>query len=191
MFLSSSSQIDQITRPHTCSLNSLRHHFGCIRIRQASFSLGPVRRPSHPCSVRRRHLRILSSGSDQQEGSDPAEVLLAQLQPYEVEQPGPLEPDWTPTASGESIRGVVATGSYSAGSTILSVPAPLVLTDIGHDKSGDLPWSGYMAVKLFEKLAACSHKNASPEDLTCTWLNSLPKEVMLAAGGCQCSMMSA
>ena len=131
--------------------------------------------------IRSKLLRTASSLPDHQPQSrepESAETLLQLLQPYGVEEGSPVQLGWTLTDSGENIRGVVATGNHEAGSTILSVPVPLVLTDIGHDKSGDVPWSGFMAVKLLQKYkGCCSNDRGGAEDLTCTWLESLPKEV--------------
>lgn len=188
------SQIAQIkpvatdsSKRHTRTFSQApRPRFGGTRRQQVCLSPWLVFESSR-CYIVKRSLSRTASSSDQQQqggGSHSAEDLLEQLQPVDPERPGALQLGWTPTALGESIRGVVATGSHPGGSTILSVPAPLVLTDIGHDKSGDLPWSGFMAVQLLQKLAACSRSEADPKALTCTWLESLPKEVVLAAGAC-------
>ena len=132
----------------------------------------------HGSAAARRWLPLTTSATvEQQEsaGADPAELLLQQLKPEgEDESVSKLQLGWTLTTTQHHVRGVQATGSHAPGSKLLSIPSPFVLTDIDHDRHGDTPWSGYLAVRLLQKIHAC--KRQAGGDIPCVWVDTLPGE---------------
>ncbi len=106
---------------------------------------------------------------------DAAQLLMQQLQPDQKAYR--LDLGWGLSATDERIRGVQATALCEPGATMLSIPAPLVLTDAEHDKTTDIPWSGYLAVRLLQICKASRIQKEEQDDLSCTWVQALPKQV--------------